>query len=105
MPSKTVKKTPAPVSEPVMTYTERMCQQFTDDSYEKEDIQTMIRNFSKAETAKKHSDSTKMTFGKYNQKSIKDIVAFDRQYLAWLTKQTIMENFPELKNNIQIALN
>jgi len=86
------------------TYTDRMCDQFTNDTYDLKEVCDIIRNFSLSETAKKRADATKMSFGKYNMKSIKDILAFDKPYLVWLQKQTVMDNFPELKENIKNAL-
>tara|TARA_R110000796_G_scaffold189671_1_gene306468 strand:+ start:199 stop:396 length:198 start_codon:yes stop_codon:yes gene_type:complete len=64
----------------------------------------MIREFALSETARKRADTTRLSFGKYKMKTIKEIVMFDKQYLVWLNKQTVMENFPELKVNIQEAL-
>ena len=106
MSKSTKSKTPKePIPEPIKTtYTDRLCELFTDETYDQYDICKMIREFSLSETAKKRADTSKMSFGKFKGKSIKEIVAFDKQYLVWLNKQTVMENFPELKANIQAVL-
>jgi uncharacterized protein (DUF3820 family) len=101
----TVNDIEEPKEEIKTTYTERMCAQFIeDDNYSGYEIHKIIKEFSEAENKKKHADSSKMSFGKYNGKLIKEILQFDKQYLVWLEKQTILDNFKELKINIKSAL-
>jgi hypothetical protein len=63
-----------------------------------------IREFAKLEYEKKKANGNMMLFGKYKNKSVESIIAFDRQYCSWLISQTMMDSFPELKDVITTAL-
>jgi uncharacterized protein (DUF3820 family) len=91
--------------EPKLTYTDRLCLQFAGSKkYTSEQVQEIIRNFAAAEFEKKKLDSKKLPFGKYKNRSIKEVLSFDKNYLVWLSKQEVSANFPELHSNIKQAL-
>lgn len=82
------------------SYIDQLLDCFTEQSYESDDIRSIIRNFSKEQYEKRHAMSDKIPFGKYKYKSIEDICRFDQQYLKWLYRQDILNSFPDLKANI-----
>jgi uncharacterized protein (DUF3820 family) len=82
------------------SYTEQLLELFTKQSYKTDEIKTIISEFSKAQYEKKRSMSDKIPFGKYKYKSVEDIQKFDPQYLKWLSRQDMLNNFHELKENI-----
>ena len=71
-----------------------------DESYSIDEIEKMINQFSKLEYEKKKEKTDEMPFGKYKFRKVKDVASFDKQYLKWLVKQTMMDNWEELKNEI-----
>ena len=91
--------------EPKLTYTQKLVASFedTDDtkSYSFENIKAHIENFSAEHRAKAMKKTDQMPFGKYKHKKVKAVAAFDMQYFNWLLKQDMMENYPDLKLEIE----
>jgi uncharacterized protein (DUF3820 family) len=44
---------------------------------------------------KTETDPRRMTYGKYNGRTIDEIAVFDKPYLVWISKQSFMESRPE----------
>ena len=97
------------------TYTDRMClfvsEQLTDANDgdigpdEIKDVLAVIRKFAEQEQLKKRATSDRFPFGKFKGKTVQQVVEFgEKKYLAWLVKQDMMDNFPELKQNIEGVL-
>jgi uncharacterized protein (DUF3820 family) len=90
------------------TYTDRLCSQFVNDEasvYNGSQVCEMIRDYSAQEFERKKLDTNKISFGKFKGRTIKEVLAFDRQYLTWLIKQPMMdEKFAGLKKSIVKAL-
>ena len=64
-----------------------------------------IKNFAAEQQALKRATSDRLPFGKFKGKSMKALFDFgEAKYLAWLVKQDMMNNFPELKLNIESVL-
>ena len=101
---KSTKKTETSV--PVkLTYTERLMQHIRDNSeINVDDICELIVAFQKQEFEAKKKASDVMPFGKYRGKKVVDVIAFDKPYLSWLSKQEILDNFSELTTNILNAM-
>lgn len=87
-----------------ISYTQRICNLFTEDAYDKEEIIEIINKFSDSENTKRMNESSKMTFGKYRGKLVKDVAVFDKQYLNWLSTQEVLKKFPSLKANIMTLI-
>jgi uncharacterized protein (DUF3820 family) len=90
------------------TYTER-CAKYIEDNTKLSDedqlaVTAALIAFSKQEYEKRRANASIMPFGKYKNKKIESIVAFDKPYLQWLAKQSVMENYPELRVKIHAVL-
>lgn len=44
----------------------------------------------------KNNTEVKMTWGKYKNKLVKDIIKFDEQYASWMYKQDYMRKFKDI---------
>jgi uncharacterized protein (DUF3820 family) len=44
---------------------------------------------------KVETDPNKINYGKYNGRTVQEVVVFDKPYLLWLTRQTFMLKNPE----------
>jgi len=87
------------------SYTDRLIEQFkTDKSYTKDEVEQLIREFSRLEYERKKANYTVMAFGKYKYKKVADIAKFDAPYLTWCMKQDFMNNYDELKAEIRKCL-
>jgi len=65
-----------------------------------DDIKDIVTAFVQREIDEKKKDTDKMPFGKYRFKKVSDVWKFDKQYLLWLSKQSMMENYADLKAEI-----
>lgn len=63
----------------------------------------MFTKFREEQMEEKRKNSNVLPFGKYKYRTIKDVLAFDRKYLLWLTRQSSLDGYPETRKNI-IAL-
>lgn len=75
------------------------------DVFNLKDISELIEEFSQRHQEMKKAISDKITFGKYKGKTIQQLLHFDKQYLTWLVKQTFMDEYSALRDNIRTALN
>ena len=50
---------------------------------------------------KVETDPRKITYGKYNGRTIDEVVIFDKPYLVWLARQSFMTKNPEHLNAIK----
>jgi len=88
-------------TEKPLSYTQRLIKEFsTDKTYDFEEIKQVIESFSKAEYEKKKANYKVLPFGKYKYKKVEDIAKIDAQYLKWCLKQSFMDNYEELKEEI-----
>ena len=69
-------------------------------TYTINEIELFINDFSKMEYDKKREKTNEMPFGKYKYRKVKDVASFDKQYLNWLRKQDMLDNWTELKQEI-----
>lgn len=86
-----------------LSFSEKLIKLFTDnedDEFNTKEVVDIIREFSKEQYKTKLEEGL-MPFGKYKFKKIKDIVSFDKQYIEWLLKQSMMEKKGELKEEIE----
>jgi hypothetical protein len=67
-------------------------------------VSAALAKFSQDEYAKRKANATVMPFGKYKNKTVKAVLGFDKQYLQWLTKQEMMDNYAALRANINALL-
>ena len=87
------------------TYTQKIVNLFNaDDEYDGSEVIALINKFADVESDKRKQETEKMPFGKFRGKLIKDILAFDKQYLQWIVEQDVMKNFKALKETIQALL-
>lgn len=89
------------------TYTDRQIDfiyRAESESFSKDEIVDLIKEFSESEYEKRRADLSKMPFGKFKGKTIKSIATFDKQYLQWLVKQTVMEKWSDLREEIKTHL-
>lgn len=85
-----------------LSYNQRLINEFSvDGNYTREQIELIINNFSKKEQDIKKKKIDEMPFGKYKYKKVCDIAKFDKPYLTWLSKQEMMTNYEDLKNEIK----
>lgn len=84
-----------------LTYNQRLINEFKDNTYTKEQIEEIINSFSKQEYENKKKKIDEMPFGKYKFKKVSDIAKFDKNYLKWLSKQDMLSNYEDLKNEIK----
>lgn len=88
-----------------MSYSQRLIQVFLDkaedkDTFNIDEIRENIEEFSKLEYEKRKKKTDLMPFGKYKFKKVSDIAKFDIRYLKWLSKQDMLENYKDLKEEI-----
>ena len=86
-----------------LSYSKRLYNYIKEDgkeTYTINEIEIFINDFSKMEYIKKKEKTDEMPFGKYKFRKIKDVASFDKQYLKWLVKQKMMDNWGELKEEI-----
>ena len=86
-----------------LSYSQRLINHFKEDgkaSYDIEDLEEMINEFSLKEYEKRKEKTDEMPFGKYRYRKIKDVGEFDNQYLKWLVRQDMMTNYEDLKIEI-----
>jgi uncharacterized protein (DUF3820 family) len=91
-----------------LSFTERLIMEFKEqhqNSFNMPDVRRIITEFSKKEYEKKKKNTDEMPFGKYKFKKVEDVAKFDKQYLKWLTKQDMMTNYEELKQEINKHIN
>ena len=94
---------PTTDDEKPLSYSKRLTNIFKDEgkkSYTMEQIENMINEFSKLEYERKKKNTDEMPFGKYKFKKVKEVASFDKQYLKWLLKQSMMDNYEELRDEI-----
>ena len=87
-----------------LSYSQRLVQAFLDkaeNSFSMVEIKEQIEEFSKHEYEKRREKTDEMPFGKYRFRKIKDVGAFDKQYLKWVVKQECLSGYPDVKENIQ----
>jgi len=70
------------------------------DKYSVAKVAEMINDFSTQEYEKKKQKVNEMPFGKYKFRKVSEVANFDKQYLQWLIKQEMMNNWSDLKNEI-----
>jgi hypothetical protein len=85
-----------------LTYSQRLINHFKAECEENgeftiNDIETLIKDFSKIEYEKRKEKTDEMPFGKYKFKKVADVAKFDKQYLKWLVRQDMMNKYEELK--------
>lgn len=86
-----------------LSYSKRLFNYIKDanlETYSINEIEIFINDFSKMEYNKKKEKTDEMPFGKYKFRKVKDVASFDKQYLRWLVKQSMMDNWEELKEEI-----
>ena len=86
-----------------LSYSKRLINHFKEDdkdTYNLAQVEQLIKQFSKLEYEKKKEKTDEMPFGKYKYKKVEDVAKFDKQYLKWLVKQSMMDNWEELKEEI-----
>lgn len=108
-PTMTDQKDTTPEAKP-LSYSQRLINHFKAECEENgeftiNDIETLIKDFSKIEYEKRKEKTDEMPFGKYRYKKIKDVGAFDIQYLKWVVKQECLSGYPEVKESIKNYLN
>jgi uncharacterized protein (DUF3820 family) len=89
------------------TYTDRICEYMEQTNPGAKWVKTAvqsIREFSQKEYEARMANGDKMPFGKYKGKTVKSVFEFDKGYLEWLVKQDILQNYEQLKANIQTVL-
>jgi uncharacterized protein (DUF3820 family) len=80
-----------------LSYTQRLIKEFdTEKTYDFDEIKELIEEYSKKEYEKKKANYTVLPFGKYKYKKVEDICKIDKQYIKWSMKQSFMDNYPEL---------
>jgi hypothetical protein len=86
-----------------LSYSQRLINSFLDkdkDTFNMKDIKEQIEEFSKLEYENRKKATDEMPFGKYKFKKVADVAKFDKQYLLWLRKQEMLENYEDLKEEI-----
>lgn len=86
-----------------LSYSQRLINHFKEDgkaSYDIEDLEEMINEFSLKEYEKRKEKTDEMPFGKYKYKKVEEVAKFDNQYLKWLVRQDMMTNYEDLKIEI-----
>jgi hypothetical protein len=86
-----------------LSYSKRLINRFKEDNketYNLTQIEWLINDFSLKEYEKKKEKSDEMPFGKYKFRKVSDVSNFDKQYLKWLVKQDMLDNWSELKEEI-----
>jgi hypothetical protein len=86
-----------------LSFSKRLINHISSDgkkSYKVSEIESLINAFSSMEYEKKKEKSDEIPFGKYKFKKVTDVAKFDPQYLKWLVKQDMLDNWTELKNEI-----
>ncbi len=69
-----------------------------------DEVRDLIKAFGKMEFEKRKKNADQLPFGKFKGKTVKLVAQFDRQYLSWLVKQPLLDNYPALKTEIQREL-
>ena len=89
-----------------LSYTQRLINEFdTEKTYDFEEIKELIEEYSKKEYEKKKANYKVFPFGKYKYKKVEDICKIDKQYVKWSMKQSFMDNYPELKDEMKKHIN
>ena len=85
-----------------LSFTQRLIEEFnTDKEYDYEEIKQVIESFSKVEYERKKANYKVFPFGKYKYKKVEDICKIDKQYVKWSMKQSFMDNYPELMEEMK----
>ena len=67
--------------------------------------QQVADEYKTKQTEKKtETDPRRMTYGKYNGRTIDEILVFDKPYLVWISRQSFMENRPEHLSAVKALL-
>lgn len=91
---------------PKLSYIDRLIIELENDYFYNKTEATMedfikaLKDFEQKEFQKRKSDASRMPFGKYKNKIVKDVAIFDKPYLEWLYKQDMLNKFEELKIEI-----
>ena len=70
-----------------------------------DEVKELIKSFGKLEFDRRKVDADVMPFGKFKGKKVELVAQFDLQYLQWLVKQPMLDNYTALKTEIQKHLN
>ena len=92
-----------PTDERKPSYTDRLSKHIGDGyegNLELQQISSLIKSFLEDEMEKQKLLTKLMPFGKYKNKLVEDVAKFDKQYLDWLLKQSMMDRFDALKAEI-----
>ena len=87
-----------------LSYTDKLLKLFDEDDRDEftiSEVKTVINKFRKTQDDNRRSASNKLPFGKYKFRTLSSVAKFDMRYLKWLSKQTVLDNFPALKVNIK----
>jgi hypothetical protein len=103
-PTMTDQKDTTPEAKP-LSYSQRLINHFKAECEENgeftiNDIETLIKDFSKIEYEKRKEKTDEMPFGKYKFKKVSDVAKFDKQYLKWLVRQDMLDKYEELREEI-----
>jgi len=82
-----------------LRFHERLLKCFTEspaDNFTIDEVNKIVMKFVKTESDSRKNKTDEMPFGKYRFKKVKDVAKFDKQYLIWLRKQSMMENYGDL---------
>jgi len=85
-------------------YHERLIQFIEEKNKKKfnlEEVKSVVNEFAEHNYQLIRQNYTKLPFGKYKGKTVKSVLDFDKNYLQWLVKQSVLDNFPELKKHIK----
>ena len=84
-----------------LSYTQRLINEFdTEKTYDFDEIKELIEEYSKKEYEKKKANYKVFPFGKYKYKKVEDICKIDKQYVKWAIKQSFLDNYAELKDEM-----
>ena len=90
------------------SFTDRIVSEFKNldqESFTTDEIETIIKDFSRMNYEAKKNNTEFLPFGKYKYKPIKEVFNFDKKYMVWLSKQSyIAESYPELLKKIKELL-
>ena len=100
MPANTEQKYPK-------SYGQRLGDHFEESGskdFSLDEVRDLIKTFGKMEFEKRKQNADVMPFGKFKNKSVKLVAQFDKQYLVWLSKQPMLDNYSALKAEIEKEL-
>ena len=91
------------MAEQKTTYTDRLIKKFQTEeqtSFETDEVIKLITEFKLEEDAKRKAKPHIVPLGKYRYKTVKQVAAFDKQYLEWMVRQEFMVKYPEFKAEV-----